>query len=47
LVGNKVASAYDRAKRLDLRRTLMTWYERELLAARDGGDVVPLTRAKR
>jgi integrase len=46
-VGNKVASAYDRAKRLELRRTLMNWYERELVAARDDDVVVPLTRAKR
>jgi integrase len=42
VVGNKVASAYDRARRLELRRKLMQWYERELLAARDGGQVVPL-----
>ena len=34
-VGDKVVSAYDRATRLRLRRTLMTWYERQLLGARD------------
>ena len=42
--GNKVESAYDRAKRLDLRRELMTWYEATLIAARDGARVVPLQR---
>jgi integrase len=42
VVGNKVAAAYDRAKRLELRRRLMQWYESELIAARDGGEVVPL-----
>jgi integrase len=47
IIGNKAASAYDRASRLDLRRALMNWYERELLAARDGGDVVPIARGKR
>ena len=40
--GTKVESAYDRAKRLDLRRELMTWYEATLIAARDGARVVPL-----
>jgi integrase len=47
VVGNKVASAYDRAKRLELRRKLMQWYENELLAARDGGEVVPLRSGAR
>jgi integrase len=42
VVGNKVAAAYDRAKRLELRRKLMQWYEDTLIAARDGGEVVPL-----
>jgi integrase len=42
--GTKVESAYDRAKRLDLRRELMTWYEATLIAARDGARVVPLQR---
>jgi integrase len=42
IVGTKVASAYDRAKRLELRRRLMQWYEGELIAARDGGEIVPL-----
>lgn len=39
VIGNKVVSAYDRAKRLELRRELMAWYERTLLAARDGAEV--------
>ncbi len=42
VVGNKVASAYDRAKRFDLRRSLMRWYEGQLIAARDGAEVVEL-----
>ena len=42
VVGNKVAAAYDRAKRLDLRRELMTWYETTLIAARDGAAVIAL-----
>jgi integrase len=42
LVGNKVAAAYDRAKRLKLRRELMNWYEQTLLAARDGATVTPM-----
>jgi integrase len=42
VVGSKVASAYDRAQRLELRRKLMQWYENELIAARDGGEVVQL-----
>src|SRR5204863_9603456 len=42
VVGNKVASAYDRAKRFDLRRSLMRWHEGQLIAARDGADVVKL-----
>ena len=36
VVGNKVAAAYDRARRLELRRELMAWYEATLIAARDG-----------
>ena len=39
VVGNKVASAYDRAKRLELRRELLNWYEETLLASRDGAKV--------
>lgn len=39
VVGNTVASAYDRAQRLELRRALMTWYEETLVAARDGAKV--------
>lgn len=42
VVGTKVASAYDRAKRLELRRELMAWYEQTLLAARDGATVISL-----
>ena len=47
VVGNKIAAAYDRAKRLQLRRELMRWYERQLIAARDGAAVVPIGRAAR
>jgi integrase len=43
-VGNDVASAYDRSARLELRRELMRWYEGQLIAARDGADVVPIGR---
>lgn len=46
VIGNKVASAYDRAKRLELRRPLMEWYEATLIAARDGATVTPI-RTKR
>lgn len=42
VVGNKVAAAYDRAKRLELRRELMRWYEATLLAARDGATVLSM-----
>jgi integrase len=42
--GNNVESAYDRAKRLDLRRELMNWYEATLVAARDGAQIVSLQR---
>jgi len=42
VVGNKVASAYDRATRFELRRKLMRWYEGQLIAARDGADIVQL-----
>lgn len=45
LIGTKQAAAYDRAKRLDIRRELMTWHERQLLAARDGAQVVPLRKS--
>jgi len=44
VVGGKVAQAYDRAKRLDLRRALMGWYEQQLIAARDGAQVVPMKK---
>ncbi len=46
VVGNKVASAYDRAKRLELRRQLMSWYEATLVSVRDGATVLPIQRAK-
>jgi integrase len=36
---DRVASIYDRAKRLELRRQLVTWYERTLIAARDGAQI--------
>ncbi len=32
VIGTKVAGAYDRARRLALRRELMTWYEATLVA---------------
>ena len=44
VVGSKVASAYDRAQRLDLQRKLLTWYETTLTAARDGKNVVQFPR---
>jgi len=46
VVGTKIASVYDRAQRLALRRDLMEWYEETLIAARDGATVVPM-RAKK
>lgn len=45
VIGSRVQASYDRAKRLDLRRDLLAWYETELLAARDGAEVIPLRRA--
>ena len=45
VIGTKQAAAYDRATRLDIRRGLMSWYEAQLLAARDGAKVVPLHKA--
>lgn len=47
VVGNKISAAYDRAKRLQLRRELMTWYETTLIAARDGATVVQIGKAAR
>ena len=35
VVGNKIASAYDRATRLEQRRALLAWYEGALITARD------------
>lgn len=40
VVGSKVAQAYDRAKRLEIRRAIVAWHEAELLAARDKRDAV-------
>ncbi len=46
--GNKVKTAYDRAKRLQRRADLMAWHEAALIAARDGAKVVELrTRSER
>ena len=42
LVGSKIAQAYDRSKRVELRRELMTWYEQTLIVARDGAQVISL-----
>lgn len=42
VVGNPVAASYDRAKRLQRRRELVRWYERTLIAARDGAAVVTI-----
>ena len=47
VVGNKVAAAYDRAARLELRRALLAWYESTLIAARDDATVHPLGRQAR
>jgi integrase len=44
IVGTKVSAAYDRAKRFELRRKLMRWYEAQLIAARDGAEVIELKR---
>lgn len=46
LIGGKVASAYDAAKRIEPRRKLLAWYEGQLIAARDGAEVVPLRSAR-
>ena len=35
VIGSKIQAAYDRARRLELRRTLMTWYESRLIELRD------------
>ncbi len=47
VVGNTIASAYDRAARLELRRELMAWYESTLIAARDGATVLSMRKAAR
>jgi integrase len=44
VTGSKVATAYDRAQRFNLRVPLMEWYESQLIAARDGAKVVELKR---
>jgi integrase len=46
-IGNATTVAYDRADRLGPRRELMTWYESELIAARDGAAVVDLRTRKK
>ena len=46
VVGKKVAAAYDRAKRLELRRELLTWYEATLIASRDGANAAPIRRSR-
>lgn len=43
VVGSKVAQAYDRSNRFDLRLALVRWYEQQLIAARDGAQVVAIT----
>jgi integrase len=43
-IGTKQLAAYDRAKRPEIRRELMDWYEHQLLTARDGAQVVPLRK---
>jgi integrase len=45
ITGNKVAAAYDRARRVELQRVLMRWYESQLIAARDGAKVLPMRAA--
>ena len=47
VVGTTVAAAYDRSKRLELRRALLAWYEATLIAARDGAAVLPIKRRVR
>lgn len=44
VIGTKVVAAYDRAKRFKLRAEIMRWYEWQLIAARDGAQVVRLRR---
>ena len=44
--GTKTKTAYDRAKPLDRRAELMRRHERALIAARDGADVVDLTKRR-
>ncbi|HEX8013138.1 MAG TPA: integrase arm-type DNA-binding domain-containing protein [Casimicrobiaceae bacterium] len=46
-VGSKVSAAYDRAARLELRRSLLEWYEATLIAARDGAKVVEFGRKRK
>jgi hypothetical protein len=42
VVGNKVVSACDRARRQERRLEQMAWYEATLIAARDGANVTPI-----
>jgi integrase len=46
VIGDKTASAYDRAQRVELRRGLLNWYEETLIAARDGATVTELARKR-
>lgn len=46
-IGTATQAAYDRAKRLERRRKLMTWHEASLLAARDGAAIIPLAKVAR
>ena len=45
VVGTKVASAYDRSKRLQLRRELMRWYERQSIAVDGRNSAIRLQRS--
>lgn len=47
VIGNKVTAAYDRAQRVEMRRELMRWYEIQLIAARDGAQVLAMTKSSR
>ena len=44
-IGGNVAGSYDSADRLAPRRELMTWFEAELVVARDSAEVVAFQRA--
>jgi integrase len=42
--GSTTETSYDRSKRLERRREIVTWHEAGLIAARDGATVLPLER---